>query len=182
MGAVAPLVLKFEAFPERNLTVILFKDVTNAGEIHAKLLDRSLEPELALINPSKVQSVFALHLAAHKSVAAHEREALATHTLHSEVVFNLSGLKHITEGLKRFGMAEDASEVLVCRFDATDEDIAATRALVKGIEVDIETALEGLRDQDAIKKNYKTGDLECQAGVGTIEDAVLARIATAPMR
>jgi len=79
-------------------------------------------------------------------------------------------------------MAEDASEVLVCRFDATDEDIAATRALVKGIEVDIETALEGLRDQDAIKKNYKTGDLECQAGVGTIEDAVLARIATAPMR
>ena len=54
-------------------------------------------------------------------------------------------------------MAEDASEVLVCRFDATDEDIAATRALVKGIEVDIETALEGLRDQDAIKKNYKTG-------------------------
>lgn len=171
-----------QAFPERNLTVILFKDVTNAGEIHAKLLDRSLEPELALINPSKVQSVFALHLAAHKSVAAHEREALATHTLHSEVVFNLSGLKHITEGLKRFGMAEDASEVLVCRFDATDEDIAATRGLVKGIEVDIETALEGLRDQDAIKKNYKTGDLECQVGVGTIEDAVLARIATAPMR
>ena len=36
-----------QAFPERNLTVILFKDVTNAGEIHAKLLDRSLEPELA---------------------------------------------------------------------------------------------------------------------------------------
>ena len=54
-----------------------------------------------------------------------------------------------------------------------------SQELVKGIEVDIETALEGLRDQDAIKKNYKTGDLECQAGVGTIEDAVLARIATA---
>ena len=82
-----------QALPDRNLTVILFKDVTNAGELHAKLLDRSLEPELALINPRKVQSVFALHLAAHKSVAAHEREALATHTLHSEVVFNTGGLE-----------------------------------------------------------------------------------------
>ena len=37
------------------------------------------------------------------------------------------------------------------------EDIAATRGLVKGIEVDIETALEGLRDQDAIKKNENDG-------------------------
>ena len=161
--------------------MILFKDVTNAGEIHAKLLDRSLEPELALINPARFRASSPPPRGAQVSRRA-RREALATHTLHSEVVFNLSGLKHITEGLKRFGMAEDASEVLVCRFDATDEDIAATRALVKGIEVDIETALEGLRDQDAIKKNYKTGDLECQVGVGTIEDAVLARIATAPMR
>jgi EKC/KEOPS complex subunit CGI121/TPRKB len=171
-----------QAFPERNLTAIMFKDVTNAGEIHAKLLGRSLEPELALLDPSKVQSVFALHLAAHKSMAAHEREALVTHTLHSELVFNLSGLKHITEGLKRFGMAEDAGEVLVCRFDATEDDIAATRALFEAVEVDVASTLPGLRDEDAIKKNYKAGDLECQAGVGTVEDAVASRIATAPMR
>ena len=66
--------------------------------------------------------------------------------------------------------------------DATEDDIAATRALFEAVEVDVESTLPGLRDEDAIKKNYKAGDLECQAGVGTVEDAVASRIATAPMR
>jgi hypothetical protein len=55
-----------QAFPGRHLTVMLFKEVTNAAEIHAKLLSRTLEPELALLNPAPVPSLFHLQLAAHK--------------------------------------------------------------------------------------------------------------------
>lgn len=45
---------------------MLFKEVTNAAEIHAKMLRRSLEPELALLDPVAVASLFHLQLAAHK--------------------------------------------------------------------------------------------------------------------
>ena len=86
---------------------------------------------------------------------------------------------------------EDAPDLIVLNFanpdmvghtGVFDAAVQAVEAVDRCAKEVIETALEGLRDQDAIKKNYKTGDLECQAGVGTIEDAVLARIATAPMR
>ena len=62
-----------QAFPERHLTVMLFKEVTNSAEIHAKLLSRTLEPELALLNPAPLASLFHLQLAAHKVSALDSR-------------------------------------------------------------------------------------------------------------
>jgi len=58
-----------QAFPDRTLTVMLFKEVTNAAELQAKLRSRTLEPELALLNPAPVASLFHLQLAAHKAGA-----------------------------------------------------------------------------------------------------------------
>ena len=121
-----------QAFPDRHLTVMLFKDVTNSAEIHKKLLDRTLEPEVALLDPAPIQSLFALHLAAHKAPSTTREAPLTTRTIHSEVVYNMSASKHITEGLRRFGMDDDASAVLACRFDATADDVAATKANVRG--------------------------------------------------
>ena len=53
-----------QAFPDRSLSVILFKNVTNADEVHRALLDRSLQPEMALVDPAPTHSLFALHAAA----------------------------------------------------------------------------------------------------------------------
>lgn len=66
MNETRPRTRTTQAFPERHLTVMLFKEVTNAAEIHAKMLSRSLEPELALLDPVAVVSLFHLQLAAHK--------------------------------------------------------------------------------------------------------------------
>ena len=168
-----------QAFPDRHLTVMLFQEVTNSAEIHAKLLSRTLEPELALLNPATVASLFHLQLAAHKAMVSHARGTLTTHGIHSEVVFNLSASKHITEGLRRFGMEESATTILACRFDATAEDVTAVRELVSGTLIDgrgTESYLETLRDDAKLMKYYRPGDLECKDGVGTVEDAIASRI------
>ena len=170
-----------QAFPDRSLSVILFKNVTNADEVHRALLDRSLQPEMALVDPAPMHSLFALHAAAHKVVVDDARGVLTTRTVHSELVYNLSANKHITEGLRRFGMAGDASAVLACRFDATDADVAAMSKVVAGDAVparDLETELATLGDFARVKKYYKPGDLECKQGVGTVEDAIVQRIGT----
>ena len=111
--------------------MILFKNVTNADEVHRALLDLP-QPEMALVDPAPTHSLFALHAAAHKVVVDDARGVLTTRTAHSELVYNLSANKHITEGLRRFGMAGDASAVLACRFDATDADVAAMSKVVAG--------------------------------------------------
>jgi len=156
---------------------MLFVEVTNAVDILAKLVDRTLEPELALLNPATIADLFTLQLAAHKAMVSHARNALVTHTLHSEVVFNLSASKHITESLRRYGMAETSSAVLVCRFDATAADVSAIRQLVRGRQVDVEGELAAMKDKGLLKKYYRPGDLEVKDGVGTVEDAIASRIA-----
>ena len=158
---------------------MLFKDVTNSAEIHKKLLDRTLEPEVALLDPAPIQSLFALHLAAHKAVVDDARGSLTTRTIHSEVVYNMSASKHITEGLRRFGMDDDASAVLACRFDATADDVAATKANVGGTLVpsgELEAALAAMSDAAKVKTYYRPGEFEVKEGVGTVEDAVISRI------
>ena len=163
------------------MSVILFKNVTNPDEVHRALLDRSLQPEMALVDPAPTHSLFALHAAAHKVVVDDARGVLTTRTAHSELVYNLSANKHITEGLRRFGMAGDASAVLACRFDATDADVAAMSKVVAGDAVparDLEAELATLGDPARVKKYYKPGDLECKQGVGTVEDAIVQRIGT----
>jgi EKC/KEOPS complex subunit CGI121/TPRKB len=170
-----------QAFPDRTLTVMLFKNVTNASEIHAGLLDRSLEPEMSLLDPSPTVSLFALHVAAHKVCLDSARGSLTTRTIHSEIVYNLSANKHITEGLRRFGMAETASSVLACRFDASSSDVEKMKATIKGDVVDaadLESELAELTDHAIVKKYYKSGELECSKAVGSVEDAVVQRIGT----
>ena len=170
-----------QAFPDRSLSLILFKNVTNADDVHRALLDRSLQPEMALVDPAPTHSLFALHAAAHKVVVDDARGVLTTRTVHSELVYNLSANKHITEGLRRFGMAGDASAVLACRFDATDADVAAMSKVVAGDAVparDLEAELATLGDPARVKTYYKPGDLECKQGVGTVEDVIVQRIGT----
>ena len=80
-----------QAFPERHLTVMLFKEVTNSAEIHAKLLSRTLEPELALLNPAPVASLFHLQLAAHK-VSALDARTRRSVCVHPRVFISLCGV------------------------------------------------------------------------------------------
>ena len=109
------------------------------------------------------------------------RGVLTTRTAHSELVYNLSANKHITEGLRRFGMAGDASAVLACHSTPPTPTSRAMSKVVAGDAVparDLETELATLGDFARVKKYYKPGDLECKQGVGTVEDAIVQRIGT----
>ena len=160
---------------------MLFTNVTNSAEIHQGLLDRTLEPESSLLDAAPLHSLFALHVAAHKALVDDSRNGLTTRTIHSEVVYNISANKHITEGLRRFGMGETATSVLACRFDASPADVDAMKNAINGDVVDaadLEAELAKLTDHARVKKYYKPGDLECSKAVGSVEDAIVQRIGT----
>ncbi|XWS62898.1 hypothetical protein CRYUN_Cryun06bG0050200 [Craigia yunnanensis] len=157
-----------------TLSLALFTDVTNSKELLESMQVGKLGPEVAFLNASLIPDVFPVLAAAHKTHIAKSRESLTTRTLHSELVYNYSGSKHITESLKRCGISDNSSYVLAARFNATRDEIKAVEKLINGKEIDLEE-LEGRADQARIQKHYKISGPEL--GVSTLADAITCRIA-----
>ncbi|KAK7826828.1 ekc/keops complex subunit tprkb [Quercus suber] len=122
----------------------------------------------------EIPDVFPVLAAAHKTLVSKSRESLTTRTLHSELVFNYSGSKHITESLKRCGISESTTYILAARFNATLDEVKAVEKLIHGKEIDLEE-LKGRANQAQIQKQYKiTGP---ELGISSLADAIVCRIA-----
>uniref|UniRef100_A0A1D1Z234 TP53RK-binding protein n=1 Tax=Anthurium amnicola TaxID=1678845 RepID=A0A1D1Z234_9ARAE len=109
-----------------RLSLALFADVTNSKELLQAMQEGRLKPEVALLNASLIPDVFPVLVAAHKAFLAKARESLTTRTLHSEVVYNYSGSKHITESLKRCGVSDGTTYILAARFDASPDEVGSS--------------------------------------------------------
>ncbi|KAJ6927068.1 EKC/KEOPS complex subunit Tprkb [Populus alba x Populus x berolinensis] len=157
-----------------TLSLSLFTDVTNSKELLDSMQAGKLEPEVAFLNASLIPDVFPLLAAAHKTLIAKSRDSLTTRTLHSELVYNYSGSKHITESLKRCGISDSTTYILAARFNASPDEMKAVEKLINGKEIELEE-LEGRANQAQIQKHYKISGLE--AGLSSLADAVTCRIA-----
>ncbi|KVH93278.1 CGI121/TPRKB-like protein [Cynara cardunculus var. scolymus] len=98
--------------------------------------------------------------------------ALFTEVSNSKVDHLL--LIHISESLKRCGISDVTAYVLAARFGASDEEMIAMKALIKGNEIDLDE-LEGRANKPQILKHYKITGVEL--GVSTLGDAITCRIA-----
>ncbi|KAL3515275.1 hypothetical protein ACH5RR_022177 [Cinchona calisaya] len=157
-----------------SLCLALFVDVTNSKELLDLMQAGTLEPEVALLNALLIPDVFPVLAAAHKTLVAKSRQSLTTKTLHSELVYNYSGSKHISESLKRCGISESSTYILVARFNASADEMTAIEKLIKGREIDLDD-LEGRANQSQIQKHYKISSLEL--GISSVADAIVCRIA-----
>ncbi|RDX94247.1 EKC/KEOPS complex subunit TPRKB, partial [Mucuna pruriens] len=157
-----------------TLSLALYTDVTNSKELLESMQAATLDPEVAFLNALLIPDVFPVLAAAHKTLVAKSRDTLTTRTLHSELVYNYSGSKHITESLKRCGISDSTTYILAARFDATPDEIKAIEKLINGKEIDLEE-LEGRANQSQILKHYKISASEL--GVSSLADAITCRIA-----
>jgi len=154
----------------RELAVWTFADVENAEAVRAAVRDGTLE--CAVLDARAIASLACVELAAYKAALACERGAMVTRAVHSELVFCLSPTRHISEAFRRFG-DENTRALIVCKFDATEEDLERVRSVVRGelVAFDERPAV----DETALKKWYKVHENELE--IGSLADAVLSRIA-----
>ncbi|KAE9585177.1 hypothetical protein Lal_00018115 [Lupinus albus] len=157
-----------------SFSVALYTDVTNSKELLESMQAGTLEPEVAFLNASLVPDIFPVLAAAHKTLVAKSRDSLTTRTIHSELVYNYSGSKHITESLKRCGISDNTTYILAARFDATPDAILGIEKLINGKEIDL-VELEGRANRTQIQKHYKISTPEL--GVSSLADAITCRIA-----
>ncbi|KAK1414469.1 hypothetical protein QVD17_30213 [Tagetes erecta] len=164
----------YEVLETTTLSLALFTDVANSKELLEQMQAGTLEPEVALLNASLIPDIFPVLAAAHKTLVAKSRDSLTTRTLHSELVYNYSGSKHISESLKRCGISDITTYVLVARFGASEDEMTSMKTLIKGKEIDLEE-LEVRANKPQILKHYKITGVELD--ISTLGDAITCRIA-----
>ncbi|KAI0250507.1 CGI-121-domain-containing protein [Lactifluus subvellereus] len=162
------------AYPHFSSTVqvALFKHVTNAANLRARIVRASTlegregdaEREavnFAFIDARLVTSVLHIQTAITQALLAAGQNTLRTKTVHSEVIWALNPSNNITEALRRYGVSDDSTALLVIRIDPLEHSDVRNRmsAVVEGTQVPI-AELAGLTDWTAVKKYHKlNGDL-----------------------
>lgn len=148
--------LKLDPAVDATLLVKLFDDVKNMGILKDKILNGSLE--CCLINPDLIYDPFQVAVAANKALTA---EKLTTKTVYSEILFNLSISKNITQSLRTFGVDDKMKSVLVVVIAKNKEQSKEGLIFseIEGVEVDT-SKLKDYCKIGTIKKAYKLSEHE----------------------
>jgi len=157
----------------KTLTSALFVNVTNTKDFRAKLLDGSLK--CCAVSAKLIIDPFQLVVAANKAAISAAANKLVTKTVYTELLFNLSTSKNISQALSKFGISDSDTNFIVCTIDDNeDAELKDVLDIVEGEMCDME-ALSNLSDTAAIKKTYKIQDSESQCF--PLVDSIVSRLA-----
>ncbi|XP_006460403.1 hypothetical protein AGABI2DRAFT_220433 [Agaricus bisporus var. bisporus H97] len=175
--------------------IALFRNVTNAAALRKRIINAStMEGEggdferdqvnFAFIDARLITSRLHLQTAVYQSILAESENALRTKTVHSEVLWNLNPTNNITEAIRRYGVSDTATSLLVTRIDAgtlpVDEIEAKMRNIVDG-DLVLFSYLDEITDWSLIKKHHKlANDLAIKNVQGDVEQekAIVDKIVT----
>eukprot|EP01138_Halocafeteria_seosinensis_P008622 gb/GECG01008812.1/.p1 GENE.gb/GECG01008812.1/~~gb/GECG01008812.1/.p1 ORF type:complete len:191 (+),score=30.29 gb/GECG01008812.1/:1-573(+) len=180
------LELSFEAFPEQVLYVALWENVGNSGDLLDQIIQASKHsddaagpPDGAYLDADNCAGIDPLHLAAYKALIADHKKETKSHTVYSEILFNMSQDKHIAPALRKFGISEETKRIVFATFEASSiqrvrdfvsGDIVAKDDIRKSL--DIETSEQR---KAKIRKIYDVNDEEL--AMGSVAEAIMSRLA-----
>ncbi|VDB86758.1 unnamed protein product [Peniophora sp. CBMAI 1063] len=150
-----------------HVHIALFHDVSNSADIRKRIIaaatlkgeEGDAERErvnFAFVDARLVTSLLHFQTAIYQAILSEKQGALRTKTVHSEILFALNPSNNITEAIRRYGVSDTTSSLLVVRVASPDlSDVEGKmREVVKG-GIEPLSALEKDTDWAAVKKYHK---------------------------
>ncbi|XP_071450688.1 EKC/KEOPS complex subunit TPRKB-like [Hetaerina americana] len=151
----------------------LFRRVRNAKQLKEMVVAGELK--CCMIKPSLILDPFQVAVAAHKAVLNENDQRMTTRSVFTEVIYNLSVSKNISQSLNKFGISDDDENVLVVAIQRGDDgSICDILPSVAGELCSMED-LTSVRELPSIKKVYNVRDEELS--ISSMLDSVVSRIA-----
>ena len=120
-------------FTGQTCSVSLFRNVQNPLQIRDKLMKNELDA--TVINATLIPDILQVFVAANKAAHSHQKgkKFCKTRTVHTELLYNLSPTKSVTESLKIFGIREDIHDLIVVTFDdESEEKLQTVKNVIQG--------------------------------------------------
>lgn len=167
-------VVELDEESKTRLVLFVVKNVQDITSLKDKIVNGQLD--CCVIKASLIVNYFQIVVAAIKAVHCKKASKLATKCLNTELLFNLSISKNITQSLSKFGVDDKEQNIIVVVFEENGEDKAnKIKSTLMGDVCDVEE-IENLCNIELIKKTYKITEKELE--VSTLLDSVVSRIAT----
>ncbi|KAG1856305.1 CGI-121-domain-containing protein [Suillus tomentosus] len=157
----------YSQFNHAVVHVALFDDVTNAAAIRSRIVqaarnlgvDGNTEREavnFAFIDARLISSPLHLQTAIYQALLSEAQGQLRTKTVHSEILWALNPTNNITEAIRRYGVSDESTTLIVARVDVSDTPDLQCRMcdVIQGCMVPFQ-ALVKMTDWTIIKKHYK---------------------------
>ncbi|KAG2344960.1 CGI-121-domain-containing protein, partial [Suillus weaverae] len=157
----------YSQFNHAAVHVALFDNVTNATAIRSRIVqaarnlgvDGNTEREavnFAFIDARLISSPLHLQTAIYQALLSEAQGQLRTKTVHSEILWTLNPTNNITEAIRRYGVSDESTTLIVVRVDVSDTPDLQRRMcdIIQGRMVPFQ-ALGQMTDWSIIKKHYK---------------------------
>ncbi|XP_046979125.1 EKC/KEOPS complex subunit Tprkb-like [Vanessa cardui] len=104
---------------ETRVKIYLMRDVKNIETIRSNVIDGTWK--CAVIKPSLILDILQVVVAANRAVLSERSNTMVTKTVYSEILYNLSLTKNISQSLSKFGVEKDPSVLICFLVNETDE-------------------------------------------------------------